>query len=331
MMENVDVQVQKLHEIAEAIRLSKKDKSSIMLYGEEGVFDPVEVIPTGSFLINRIVGVGGFPKGRIVELYGNEGSGKSSIALSVVAEAQQLGILCAYIDAENALSAEFAIKLGVDMERLLVSQQSCTQEVFDTVDQCIDQGIGLVVIDSIAGLCPQQELDGNFGDYHVGLNARLITQALRKLSEKIRQTQTIIICINQIRIRIGVMFGNPETTPGGKALKFYASIRMEVKIRSQLKVKDEVIGIRMGISVPKNKVAPPFKKCETDFYFACGFDEVAEYLDMAIGSEIFTKKGPAHYLWSAVPDKSKTRNSWLAYLHENSDALKVLIDTIDNL
>lgn len=330
-MEKIDKQIQKLHDIAEAIRSNKKDKSAIILYGEEGVFEPVEVIPTGSSLINNTLGVGGFPKGRIVELYGNEGSGKSSIALSVVAKAQQQGILCVYIDSENALSVEFAAKLGVDMSRLLLSQQSSTQEVFDTVDQCIDNGIGLVIIDSIAGLCPQQELDGDFGDYHVGLNARLIAQALRKLSEKIRKTKTVIICINQVRMRIGVMFGNPETTPGGKALKFYASIRLEVKIRSRLTVKDEVIGIRMGISIPKNKVAPPFKKCETDFYFAHGFDVVSEYLDVAISKDILTKKGTAHFLWPAIAEKSKTRNGWLEHLQGHPDSLKVLVDTIENL
>lgn len=259
-MRKTDEQIQKLHDIAEAVRTGRKDKSSIMLYGEEGVFEPVEVVPTGSFLINRTLGVGGFPKGRITELYGNEGSGKSSIALSAVAEAQKQGILCLYVDAENALSAEWAMDLGVDMHRLLVSQQSCTQDVFDTVDRCIDQGIGLVVIDSIAGLCPRQELDGDFGEYHVGLNARLMAQALRKLSEKLRQSKTVAIFINQIRLKIGVIFGNPETTPGGKALKFYASIRMEIRQRSRLKEGTDVVGISMGVTIPKNKVAMPFKK-----------------------------------------------------------------------
>jgi len=330
-MENVEEQRHQLHNIAEAIRTGRKDKSSVMLYGEEGVFEPVETVPTGSFLINRTLGVGGFPKGRIVELYGNEGSGKSSIALSVVAEAQRRGLLCLYVDAENALSAEWAMTLGIDMERLLVSQDSCTQDVFDIVDRGIDQGMGLIVIDSIASLCPRQELEGDFGDYHVGLNARLITQALRKLSKKIRQAKTVAIFINQVRIKIGVMFGNPETTPGGKALKFYASIRLEVKQRARIKDGPEVVGIGMSISIPKNKVSMPFKKCETDFYFTRGFDVAAEYFDVAAACNMFTKRGAGHWVWPVVSEKGKTRNAWVAYLREHPDAFKMLVDTVDNL
>lgn len=323
----MEEQIQQLHAIAEAVRAGRKDKGSIMLYGEEGVFEPVEVIPTGSFLLNEALGVQGFPKGRIVELYGNEGSGKSSIALSAIAEAQKQGVLCLFMDAENALLAEWAENLNVDMRLLLVSQQSCTQDVFDTIDRCIDQGVGLVVIDSIAGLCPREELEGDFGDHHVGLQARWMGQALRKLSEKIRQTKTAAIFINQIRMKVGVMFGNPETTPGGRALKFYSSIRIEVKQRAKIKDGSDIVGVRMGINVPKNKVALPFKKCEIDFYFDRGYDVESEYFDyVQANTDTFTKKGTAHFLWPEVSEKSKTRKGWLDFLRENPNVLKQLID-----
>jgi recombination protein RecA len=199
--------------------------------------------------------------------------------------------------------------------------------VFDTIEKCIDQGIEFVVIDSIAGLCPREELEGEFGEHHMGLQARWISQALRKLSAKIRQTKTVAIFINQIRLKIGVIFGNPETTPGGKALKFYSSVRLDVRQRGQLKEGTGVVGIQMGIYVPKNKVAMPFKRCDVDFFFDRGFDTVAEYFDFATGNipDLFIKKGSGHFLWGEVAEKSKTKNEWVAFLKENPNVLKILI------
>jgi len=326
---DAEKQIEELHRIAESIRAGRKDPGAVMLYGEEGVFEPIEAISTGSFLLDQALGVGGFPKGRVVELFGQEGSGKSSVALSTVAQAQRQGVTCLYVDAENAFSAVLAENIGVDLRLLMISQQSCTQDAFSIVDKALDEGVGLIVIDSIASLCPREELEGDFGDHHVGLQARWMSQAMRKLAEKIGKTKTAAILINQVRIKVGVFFGNPETTPGGKALKFWSSQRVDIKHRGRIKDGNEVVGIKMAIYVVKNKVAPPFRQCELDFYFDRGFDNELAYFDYAVAKElIFTKKGTAHYLWPDVAEKSKTRKGWGEFLKERPDVLKMLVDGV---
>jgi len=323
--EKLDLQRQKLSAIANVIR-KDKGKESVILYGDAVELGPVEVVSTGIYFLNQALGVGGWPKGRIVELFGPEGSSKTSIALSGIAEAQAADQLCAFIDTENAILDTWASKLGVDLSRLLISQLNCTEDVFDVVSKCIDLGVSVIVVDSIAGMCPKKELEGDYGDYHIGLNARLIGQAMRKLEEKIRSTKSVVIFINQVRENVGVMFGNPETTPGGRAIKFHSSVRVRVSQTSQLKEEKNVIGIKVRMYVAKNKVSMPFKTVEADFYFDSGFNNELCIFDSAVANKIITTRGSGYFVYNGL---TKRRAEWRTILEERPDMLKVLVDQLE--
>lgn len=266
-------------------------KGSIMRMGD-AVDTQISTIPSGSLALDDALGVGGYPKGRIVEIYGPESSGKTTVALHAVAEVQKRGGTAAYIDAENAMDPAYATNLGVNIDDLLLSQPDTGEEGLAIADTLVSSGaIDLVVIDSVAALVPRAEIDGEMGDAHVGLQARMMSQALRKLSGSINKTKTIALFINQIREKVGIMFGNPETTPGGRALKFYATIRLEVRRAEQIKDGSDVIGNRVKIKVVKNKVAPPFKRAEVDIMYGEGISQTGEMIDMAVEKDIVGKSG----------------------------------------
>ncbi|KAF0498934.1 recombinase RecA [Pediococcus acidilactici] len=266
-------------------------KGSIMRMGD-AVDTQISTIPSGSLALDDALGVGGYPKGRIVEIYGPESSGKTTVALHAVAEVQKQGGTAAYIDAENAMDPAYATNLGVNIDDLLLSQPDTGEEGLAIADALVSSGaIDLVVIDSVAALVPRAEIDGEMGDAHVGLQARMMSQALRKLSGSINKTKTIALFINQIREKVGIMFGNPETTPGGRALKFYATIRLEVRRAEQIKDGSDVIGNRVKIKVVKNKVAPPFKRAEVDIMYGEGISQTGEMIDMAVEKDIVGKSG----------------------------------------
>lgn len=266
-------------------------KGSIMRMGD-AVDTQISTIPSGSLALDDALGVGGYPKGRIVEIYGPESSGKTTVALHAVAEVQKRGGTAAYIDAENAMDPAYATNLGVNIDGLLLSQPDTGEEGLAIADALVSSGaIDLVVIDSVAALVPRAEIDGEMGDAHVGLQARMMSQALRKLSGSINKTKTIALFINQIREKVGIMFGNPETTPGGRALKFYATIRLEVRRAEQIKDGSDVIGNRVKIKVVKNKVAPPFKRAEVDIMYGEGISQTGEMIDMAVEKDIVGKSG----------------------------------------
>lgn len=266
-------------------------KGSIMRLGQSTNID-IEAISTGSLGIDIALGIGGLPKGRIIEIYGPESSGKTTLALSVIAQAQKKGGTCAFIDAEHALDPSYAKKIGVDIENLLISQPDAGEQALEIADTLVRSGaIDVLVVDSVAALVPKAELEGEMGDSHMGLQARLMSQALRKLTATVARSNTLIIFINQIRMKIGVMFGNPETTTGGNALKFYASVRMDIRRVGAIKDKDEVIGSQTRVKIVKNKVAPPFKTVDFDIMYGEGISKTGELIDLGVKAGIVEKSG----------------------------------------
>ncbi len=294
-------------------------KGAVMRLGEQAHV-AVDVIPTGSLALDAALGVGGYPRGRVVEIYGPESSGKTTLALHAVAEAQKKGGTCAFVDAEHALDPVYAEKLGVNIDELLVSQPDSGEQALEIVDMLTRSGaIDIIVIDSVAALTPKAEIDGEMGDSHMGLHARLMSQALRKLTGSIARSRTLIIFINQIRMKIGVMFGNPETTTGGNALKFYASIRLDIRRIGAIKKGDEVLGNETRVKVVKNKVSPPFRQAHFSIMYGEGISHVGEVLDMGVEHGLVNKSGA----WYARGTEriGQGRDNAITFLKEHPDML----------
>jgi recombination protein RecA len=267
-------------------------KGSIMRMGSKSAMEGIEVISTGSLGLDLALGIGGLPKGRIIEIYGPESSGKTTLALHAIAEAQKKGGTCAFIDAEHALDPGYARKLGVDVENLLISQPDGGEQALEIADTLVRSGaIDVLVVDSVAALVPKAELEGEMGDTHVGLHARLMSQALRKLTGTVSRSNTLLIFLNQIRLKIGVMFGNPETTTGGNALKFYASCRLEIRRIGAIKDREETTGNQTRVKVVKNKMAPPFRQVEFDIMYGEGISKVGELVDLGVKAGVVEKSG----------------------------------------
>ena len=296
---------------------------SIMRLGDAGAVPNIEVISTGSLTLDIAVGVGGMPRGRVVEIYGPESSGKTTLALHVVAEAQKLGGTAAFVDAEHALDPQYAERLGVDIENLLVSQPDTGEQALEITDMLVrSSAIDVIVIDSVAALTPKAEIEGEMGDHHVGLQARLMSQALRKLTANIKRSNTLVIFINQIRIKIGVMFGNPETTTGGNALKFYASLRLDIRRIGSIKRGDEVIGNETRVKVVKNKVAPPFKQAHFDILYNEGVSLESELIELGVEHNFMEKTG-AWYSYKG--DRlGQGKDNVRQFLKENTDLAQQL-------
>ena len=310
----IDNKQAKLQALQAAMSKIEKDygKGSIMKLGDDNI-EKVDVIPTGSIGLNAALGVGGYPKGRIIEIYGPESSGKTTLAIHAIAEAQKQGGIAAFIDAEHAFDRFYAAKLGVDVNSLLISQPDNGEQALEIADQLIrSSAVDIIVIDSVAALTPKKEIEGEMGDNVVGLQARLMSQALRKMTSTISKTSTTCIFINQLREKIGVMFGNPETTTGGNALKFYSSVRLDIRRVTSIKDGDEVIGNQVRVKIIKNKVAPPFRKAEFEITFGEGISKTGEIVDLGVEYGIISKSG-----------------SWFSYndtrLAQGRDAVKKVI------
>ena len=294
-------------------------KGSVMKLGEYKAME-VEAIPTGALSIDIALGIGGVPRGRIIEVFGPESSGKTTLALHIIAEAQKMGGEAAFIDAEHALDPVYARKLGVDIDNLIVSQPDTGEQALEITEALVRSGaLDVVVVDSVAALVPKAEIDGEMGDSHMGLQARLMSQALRKLAGAINKSKTVLIFINQLREKIGVMFGNPETTTGGRALKFYASVRMDIRKTEMMKQDGQVIGNRVRVKVIKNKVAPPFREAEFDVLYGKGISKVGNILDMAVNLDIVEKSGA----WFSYNGQriSQGRENAKRYLEEHPDIM----------
>lgn len=305
--------------LKEALKSIEKQygKGSVMVMGEDKVED-LDVISTGSLILDDALGVGGYPRGRIIEIFGPESSGKTTFALHAIAEAQKNGGYAAFIDAEHALDPKYAKALGVDIENLVLSQPDSGEQALEISEALIKSGaIDIIVIDSVAALVPEAEINGDMGDQHVGLQARLMSQAMRKLSGIISKTKCVAIFINQIREKVGVMYGNPETTPGGRALKFYSTIRLDVRRGEQLKNGSEAVGNRTTVKVVKNKVAPPFKSCEIEIVYGKGISKIGELIDMAVNKNLIVKSGA----WFSYKDEKigQGRENVKIFLQEHQD------------
>lgn len=292
-------------------------KGSVMKLGDNSANMNVETVPTGSLSLDIALGLGGLPKGRIVEVYGPESSGKTTVALHCVAEVQKRGGIAGFIDAEHALDPVYARNIGVDIDNLYISQPDCGEQALEITETMVRSGaVDIVVVDSVAALVPKAEIDGDMGDSHVGLQARLMSQALRKLTAVISKSNCIVIFINQLREKVGVMFGNPETTTGGRALKFYSSVRLDVRRTESLKQGGEIVGNHVRVKVVKNKIAPPFREAEFDIMFGQGISREGDVLDLAVNAGIVNKSG-AWYAYEG--DKiGQGRENAKTYIHENS-------------
>ncbi|MAS44206.1 recombination protein RecA [Albimonas donghaensis] len=301
-------------------------KGSIMKLGERSVMD-IEAISTGSIGLDIALGVGGLPKGRIIEIYGPESSGKTTLALHVVAEEQKKGGICAFVDAEHALDPAYARKLGVDVDELLISQPDAGEQALEITDTLVRSGaVSVVVVDSVAALTPKSELEGDMGDSSVGVQARLMSQAMRKLTGSISRSKCMVIFINQIRMKIGVMFGSPETTTGGNALKFYSSVRLDIRRIGALKDRDEVVGNHTRVKIVKNKVAPPFKQVEFDIMYGEGISKMGELIDLGVKAGVVEKSGS----WFSFADQriGQGRENAKNFLKENKDVALEIEDKI---
>lgn len=304
-------------------------KGSVMMLGDQSANMGIDVVPTGSLSLDLALGLGGMPRGRIIEIYGPESSGKTTVALHVVAEVQKMGGIAGFIDAEHALDPTYAAHIGVDIDNLYISQPDNGEQALEITETMVRSGaVDVIIVDSVAALVPKAEIDGEMGDSHVGLHARLMSQALRKLTGIISKSNCVVIFINQLREKVGVMFGNPETTTGGRALKFYASVRLDVRRIETLKVGGEVVGNRTRVKVVKNKVAPPFKEAEFDIMFGKGISKEGDILDLAVLHDIINKAG-AWYSYNGEKIGQGRENTKL-YLANNPEVMEEIEQQVRN-
>ncbi len=320
---------EKLKALENAISQIEKSfgKGSIMRLGSGDVAEGIQVIPTGSIALDLATGIGGFPRGRVIEIFGPESSGKTTLALSAIAQSQRLGGIAAFVDAEHALDINYASKLGVNIEELLVSQPDTGEQALEVAETLVRSGaVDIIVIDSVAALVPKAEIEGDMGDAHMGLQARLMSQALRKLTAAIAKSQTTVIFINQIRMKLGVMFGSPETTTGGNALKFYASMRLDIRKIDTLKEGQEATGSRVRVKIVKNKVAPPFRQAEFDIYYNEGISRIGEIIDIGVEKGIIEKSGAWYsYNGSRI---GQGRDNVREYLKKNPEIVEEITSKI---